>query len=309
MSFLQEELRLRAIDCAFKSTNVHVESFVFCENIKSALGDALRKLDNEFCRICQEGGRNWDSGTTALVAMIVDKSLIIANLGDCRGIFCRSIEEESFSNDNDWNSLDQEFETTGQMRDNSPEPRTTRYVWKEVANVHKPSDKVEKARIERANGWVTTETEIPFVQLRRLDLLDEDVLGMFRRCSSDQHDKPGSLVREWKAAPQRILQISRVCGELAVSRALGDRDFKSAFHTKQPLDSNDESSSWDCPLELSYPHDHSRVFHGNLVDNSPDFQQIQIGEEGTSQEFLLLASDGLWVRIMSNIFVLPYSNF
>jgi serine/threonine protein phosphatase PrpC len=45
---------------------------------------------------------------------------------------------------------------------------------------------------------------------------------------------------------------------------------------------------------LPFPDDRSRYFVGDLVSNIPDFQTLPIGEEGVSDEFLLLACDGLW---------------
>lgn len=283
--FLEKELSLRGLDGILRSTRDATESNDLSEGMKAALRDAILKLDNEFCRICHDGGRAWDSGTTALVALLLGTSLIVANLGDCRGVLCRSLDEGSFSNDTEWNQLDAETLLT--IPHDLANGIQNRCVWKEIANVHKPADREERARIEKANGWVTTETEIPFGQIRRMDFMDQDVVGILRR---------GTTVRECKAAPQRILQISRVCGELAVSRALGDRDFKSVFHAKAGQDLSDvgDITGWDCPLLLPYPKDHSRTFHGDLVDNSPDFKQFKISEEGTSEEFLLLASDGLW---------------
>jgi hypothetical protein len=86
--------------------------------------------------------------------------------------------------------------------------------------------------------------------------------------------------------PQRILHISRVGGELAVSRALGDRDFKAAFNTTSPTGpiDMDDNQWWDCPLFVPYPDLHTRQFQGDLVSNSPDFQRIRVGEEGVLDE-------------------------
>jgi serine/threonine protein phosphatase PrpC len=291
--FLQEELQMHNMNAEGAPVE-RQSSVLYRERIETALHAALKKLDDEFCNICQEGGRDWESGTTAIVAMIVDRWLLIANLGDCRGVVCRSVNEDSSFAGGGWNELDSSSGVSSGVEGGAEKRRC---FWQEVANVHKPSDENEQARIQRANGWVTTETEIPIGQLRRMDFLDEDVVGILRRCFSDRYENSGSTIRECKSAPQRILQISRVCGELAVSRALGDRDFKAAFHTKSgpTLEDEGQDALWDCPLLLAYPEQHSRVFHGDLVDNSPDFQQIQIGEEGCSEEFVLLASDGLWV--------------
>ena len=67
-----------------------------------------------------------------------------------------------------------------------------------------------------------------------MDFLDKDVIGILKRCFSDCCEN-SERTKECKAVPQRILKISRVCGELAVSRALGDPDFKAAFNTASPV--------------------------------------------------------------------------
>ena len=267
------------------------------ENISSTLRDALIDLDNSFCQLCHEEGRQWESGTTALVAVLMGNSLTIANLGDCRGVVCRAVEKDS-SLDVDWNVL----EVDGRDTHFNAQGEGILYKWKEVASVHKPSDENERKRIENANGWITTETEIPIGQLRRMDFLDEDVVGILRRCFSDRYDDSGGMVRECKSAPQRILNISRVCGELAVSRAIGDRDLKSIFHQSSHSAIGgtygyENAAEWLGPSSLSYPDDHSRVFRGNLVDNFPDVVQIEMGGSDSNGEFLLFASDGLWVRV------------
>jgi serine/threonine protein phosphatase PrpC len=273
-------------------------------SIESILRDAMIKLDDDFCNLCQEDGRQWESGATALVAMIANENLVVANLGDCRGVLCRLVEDvEAYEVDEAWYRLENLYDDMHVV--NSDEAK--RCFWREVTNTHSPSAEGEKARIEQANGWITTETEIPIGQLRRMDFLDEDVIGILKRCL---HYPSGSAMtsladserstKECKAAPQRIIHISRVCGELAVSRALGDRDFKASFNSSASLMNDDAYGGgngtpwWDCPLFLPYPDDHTRQFQGDLVSNTPDFQQIKLGEQGVSNEFLLLACDGLW---------------
>merc|ERR1711935_327050 len=53
--------------------------------IELTIRNAMVRLDREFCCLGKEGGREWESGATALIAMLVDKNLVVANLGDCRG--------------------------------------------------------------------------------------------------------------------------------------------------------------------------------------------------------------------------------
>jgi serine/threonine protein phosphatase PrpC len=240
---------------------------------------AVFDLDRAFCELCVQDGRSWESGTTALVATLFKDHLVIANLGDARGVFCRSVTQEwnpegSYGNGT-WNVL------------SADSTKSRRCVWSEVTDIHSPSRDDERRRIERANGWVTHEKEIPVGQLKRMALFDQDVVDILKRCVSD-HSSVAS-------APQRIIQISRVCGELAVSRAIGDRDFKAQFNAADDESQLTDEREWDSSaLFLPYPNGHSRTFVGDLVSSKPEFRSVRLGEVGSSEEFLLLACDGLW---------------
>jgi len=262
------------------------------ENLGEVLLSAIAKLDDKFCQLCSEDGRNWESGTTAIISAIVDDRLIIANIGDCRAVLCRSVEStsdkrrEEILREQGWTQADHDSESDDRW--GRPE-----YFWQEVADVHSPSRPDERARIELANGWITTEKEIPIAQMQRMDFCDEDVVEILQRCFSDRYEQPQT--KKCNAAPQRILQISRVCGELAVSRAIGDRDFKAAFNSSTETTANSEGEpSWDCPLFLPYPDSHSRKFKGDLISAIPEIRSVRVSPNGYVDEFLLLACDGLW---------------
>lgn len=278
---------------SFVEKEIHLSRLVDRKTIGVILQEAMINLDEKFCQICHEEGREWESGTTALVAVLLEESLVVANLGDCRGILCRTVEDKTLIG-NDWDTFDDK-ELSSQRGGLGA---LSCCAWREVARIHKPSDEQERDRIENANGWITTETEIPIGQLRRMDFLDEEVRGILRRCFSDRYEDSGGGVRECRSAPQRILTISRVCGELAVSRAIGDRDFKAKFHGSSLVGEDNhgvEKSGWDSPLFLSFPTNHSRTFTGDLIHNIPDVVQIKINDCNSTGEFLLFASDGLWV--------------
>ena len=145
---------------------------------------------------------------------------------------------------------------------------------------------------------MTTEHEIPVGQIKRLAWDDDDVVDILKRCFADRYQPSPKA-----SAPHRFLTISRVCGELAVSRALGDRDFKASHNLPESnVLVNGRTSRalaqtlrWGSShLFLSFPEGHSKSFVGDLVTNQPDFQALRVGEEGVSEEFLLLACDGLW---------------
>lgn len=296
---------------------------------RKILLNAVARLDESFCNLCTLDGRDWECGATALVTLLSNDMLVVANLGDCRGVMCGHtssalLEEHGLTGDSmqhplheadGWSRLELDDEET----DRSKWVRATgdgaifddcddvHCYWKEITDTHCPSREDERSRIEAANGWITTEQEIPIGQLKRMDLCDEDVVEILKRCFSDRYSEHSSAQshlssKQCSAAPGRLLKISRVCGELAVSRALGDRDFKAAFNvssSEEALDSElsddtNSSISWDGPLFLPYADDHNRRFQGDLISASPEVQVLRVGRKGVADEFLLLACDGLW---------------
>lgn len=82
-----------------------------------------------------------------------------------------------------------------------------------------------------------------------------------------------------KAQNMNWVTIHRVCGELAVSRSIGDPDYKSFV----PGARVDAFFNW--------PENHTQVFMADLVIPDPECRRKEIHAE---DEFLILASDGLW---------------
>merc|ERR1719491_2088524 len=127
-------------------------------------------------------------------------------------------------------------------------------------------------------------------QLHRMDFSDDDVLDILKRCFSDRFDYQDQHQEITKNAPKskadykRILNISRVCGELSVSRALGDVDFKSL----------ENDNMWQGPEFLPYPKNHNHSFQGDLISNIPEIQICKIRQNMAFNEFLILASDGFF---------------
>ncbi|CAK4629342.1 unnamed protein product [Aphanomyces euteiches] len=166
------------------------------------------------------------TGTTASVVVVRGRKLLTANIGDSRAV----------------------ISINGQALD--------------IISVQNPGRTDERARIEKAGGWVLEEKELHMNKLHGMDLNDPMI-----------EQKANRVVR-W-------IQIFRVNGELAVSRAIGDVDYK------RPND----CTSW------LYPEDHDRsAFTGSLVIPDPEFEEFEITPE---IEFFVLACDGLWDTITS----------
>ena len=273
------------------------------------LRNAFDRLDREFCSLCTRDGRDWDCGSTALAALVVDDVVTLANLGDCRGVVCRVVSSgNAESADTEWHELDPEDDEDMLWdRANGAFSSGERLFWREVTETHSPLLQEEEERINAANGWIIHETEIPTGQIHRMDFFDEDVVDIVKRCFADR-------LGQHRSDPARSIQIARTCGDLAVSRAIGDRDFKAAYNLPQKTQAIIEqrteiAMSWDGPPVFIYPEDHSGRFKGDLVSNVPDIKFFKIGQEGVMDEFLLMACDGLWdvmdgddaVRIAKNL--------
>ncbi|XP_076451535.1 integrin-linked kinase-associated serine/threonine phosphatase 2C-like [Babylonia areolata] len=64
------------------------------KEIKKCLIDVFKKLDEDFLREAARQKPSWKDGTTAVVVLVVNNTLFIANLGDSKSILCRYKAEE-----------------------------------------------------------------------------------------------------------------------------------------------------------------------------------------------------------------------
>jgi serine/threonine protein phosphatase PrpC len=87
-------------------------------------------------------------------------------------------------------------------------------------------------------------------------------------------------------------RVSRVCGELAVSRSLGDADYKGAARMSR-------YAGWAWPPGRALSE---RKFTADLVLGTPDISIVRVSnvEGQVERPFLILACDGLWEVLSSD---------
>lgn len=93
------------------------EDVDFPEEVERVVASAFLQTDTAFADACSADSA-LASGTTALAALIIGRSLVVANAGDCRAVLCRRGKAIEMSRD------------------------------------HKPACSVEKERIEASGGYV-----------------------------------------------------------------------------------------------------------------------------------------------------------
>jgi serine/threonine protein phosphatase PrpC len=134
----------------------------------------------------------------------------------------------------------------------------------------------ERARIDAAGGLVSVESELSIAKIQGMDLSDPFVarrLLQGRRLES---------------------RVSRLCGELGVSRALGDAGYKGAARMAA-------YAGWLWPADRAPA---ARCFVADLVLGAPDVSHVAVGRvEGAGASglapFLIVACDGLW-EVLTN---------
>jgi len=240
------------------------------EKYHRILQNTVTRLDDEFCKISMANGRDWESGATALIAIVIGDTLFVAGLGDSNGVLCHSTSRDSNIEESGWMILNRVEDTqvinnsesnNSESNNNRDGQRGVNVKLKEVVNPHSPSRQDEKKRIEEAKGWVVTDPETE--------------------------------------------KISRVCGDLAVSRALGDREFKAAYNICE-RESFSGVIMHDGSIAIKWGSEHLREdyrlfpepskdhhFIGDVISSIPEVNSFDLGKNNMD-EFLVLACDGLW---------------
>jgi serine/threonine protein phosphatase PrpC len=141
----------------------------------------------------------------------------------------------------------------------------------QVSVEHSPES--ERSRIEGAGGWVLCESHIS--------------IGRVMHDTDFSDPAVGEIMRNRGA---RWVEVSRVCSDLAVSRAIGDCDFKGPHRmAAYPW-------HWGTPGRPDW-HGPPRAFSGDLVLATPDVRSYRLADGVDA--LLVLACDGLWEVLTS----------
>lgn len=107
-----------------------------------------------------------------------------------------------------------------------------------LSTAHTPAPGTpEASRILEAGGWITTETDLCVGRLHAMDLDDPEI-------SERAHERV------------RLNEIHRVCGEVSITRAIGDVDFKGWT----PNAPGRPRLPDKCPPAFAYPEGHTQKF-------------------------------------------------
>jgi serine/threonine protein phosphatase PrpC len=173
----------------------------------------------------------------------VEEHLIVGNLGDARGIIGRSVADpKRFLQWKKWvecTSIDDYYGDRG-------------CLWKEVTMVTVRRGRMNEHELKRLtvdhdrdgnSNWSTAAYNF-----------DQDVIDIMKRCFSDRYQPSPKA-----SAPSGPAYIESL-EELAVSRSLGDRDFKAALiHLVHPATTKNRGMSCMLPFPTI-----SRYFVGDL---------------------------------------------
>lgn len=198
----------------------------------------LRSADAEVASGTKDRDRRCKSGTTALAVVLRGSDVVVASLGDCRAVMARPMRHGAGAA----SAAALPLPVSPQQQQQLTALRQLGYESVEVLSIeHTPANEV--LRIRAAGGWVTSEKEVSVAKLQHMDLSHPLVQ------------------RRLQAGMESIIehQISRLCGELGVSRALGDAEYKGVArmatyeHWAWPASKGPDERRFTADLVLSAP--------------------------------------------------------
>ena len=164
----------------------------FPENVEKAIKNGFLKAENEFLNniaLDKTNGNILDrSGSCAIIVIIVDNKIYVANVGDSRGIMSTNGGKE----------------------------------YKIITTDHKPSNEDEYKRIIQSGGEVyQTQTPINSINNANMDNTNSNSDSALQNENINQNDN-NNQINQILIGPYRVIP-----GRLSVSRTIGDVEAKS----------------------------------------------------------------------------------
>ena len=196
--------------------------------VSRVLVEAFQSVDADFLKECDASNGRLYAGSTATVCVVRDGHVWVATLGDSAAMLGK------MSGGGGGGEIGV---GAGGMKGNSSALGS--HVMLSDPQTPGRTDEVE--RIERAGGWVTQEKEMFLGRLQDMDLRDP-------------------FIRNYAETKVGMVNIYRVNGDISVSRAIGDPDYKIGHGLDKETSAIPYSWNW-----RNAPEDHPRTFSGDLI--------------------------------------------
>ncbi|CAI7775811.1 unnamed protein product [Closterium sp. NIES-54] len=240
-----------------------VRDAAFPLHVGSALRNAFLRTDRELETARTAEGHAMDSGTTALAVLLLGRSLYVANAGDCRAVLCRRGQAVELSRD------------------------------------HRAACQHERARVERAGGWVVDDYLNDQLAVTRA-LGDWHIEGLKTRRSSAAA-APDSAGAAGAAGAVDAATSGATCGATGAatdvatdtaggSHAPGSSEADAAVRKAGGTTCTGPAAAMASPPSPGSDSD-SDVIEGPLIAD-PEVHEAHLSNP--EDEFLVLACDGLW---------------
>ncbi|CAI5470986.1 unnamed protein product [Closterium sp. Yama58-4] len=225
-------------------------------HVGSALRNAFLRTDRELETAHTAEGHAMDSGTTALTVLLLGRSLYVANAGDCRAVLCRRGQAVELSRD------------------------------------HRAVCQHERARVERAGGWVVDDYLNDQLAVTRA-LGDWHIEGLKTRRSSaaapaDSAGAAGAIDAATSGGTGAAIDVATDMA--GGSHAAGSSETDSSVRRASGSTCTGPAAAM-ASLPSPGSDSDSDVIEGPLIAD-PEVHEAHLSNP--EDEFLVLACDGLW---------------
>ena len=207
------------------------------ETVSHVLVEAFKSVDEDFLRECDASNGTIYAGSTATVCIVREAQVWVATLGDSAAMLGKhsSASKAAFLG----LDLTSNAMLTSSIAGGMDDSATRSHVMLSDPQTPGRADEVE--RIEKAGGWVTKEKEMFLGRLQDMDLTDP-------------------FIRNYAETKVGMVNIYRVNGDISVSRAIGDPDYKIGHGLDKETSAIPYPWNW-----RNAPENHPRTFSDNLI--------------------------------------------